>query len=33
MIRRGQKMKNIATVVIDEVQMLEDNDRGTGSTA
>ncbi len=28
MIRRGQKMKNIATVVIDEVQMLEDNDRG-----
>ena len=28
MIRRGQKMANIATVVIDEVQMLEDNDRG-----
>jgi helicase len=28
MIRRGQKMANIATVVIDEVQMLEDADRG-----
>lgn len=28
MIRRGQKMHNIATVVIDEVQMLEDPDRG-----
>lgn len=28
MIRRGEKMKNIATVVIDEVQMLEDKDRG-----
>jgi helicase len=28
MIRRGQKMKNIATVVIDEVQMLENPDRG-----
>ncbi|MFA4860439.1 DEAD/DEAH box helicase [Methanoregula sp.] len=28
MIRCGQKMKNIATVVIDEVQMLEDKDRG-----
>jgi archaea-specific helicase len=28
MIRRGQKMGNIATVVIDEVQMLEDKDRG-----
>jgi helicase len=28
MIRRGQKMHNIATVVIDEVQMLEDKDRG-----
>ena len=28
MIRCGQKMANIATVVIDEVQMLEDADRG-----
>jgi len=28
MIRCGQKMTNIATVVIDEVQMLEDADRG-----
>jgi helicase len=28
MIRCGQKMQNIATVVIDEVQMLEDKDRG-----
>jgi helicase len=28
MIRCGQKMRNIATVVIDEVQMLEDKDRG-----
>ena len=28
MIRCGQKMSNIATVVIDEVQMLEDTDRG-----
>jgi archaea-specific helicase len=28
MIRRGQKMANVATVVIDEVQMLEDKDRG-----
>ncbi|MFA4877924.1 MAG: DEAD/DEAH box helicase [Methanoregula sp.] len=28
MIRCGQKMKNIATVVIDEIQMLEDKDRG-----
>ncbi|MDD1696138.1 MAG: DEAD/DEAH box helicase, partial [Methanoregula sp.] len=28
MIRCGQKMSNIATVVIDEVQMLEDADRG-----
>lgn len=28
MIRRGEKMKNIGTVVIDEVQMLEDKDRG-----
>jgi len=28
MIRRGQKVKNIGTVVIDEVQMLEDPDRG-----
>jgi helicase len=28
MIRCGQKMANIATVVIDEVQMLEDPDRG-----
>jgi len=28
MIRRGEKMKNIATVVIDEVQMLEDPERG-----
>ncbi len=28
MIRRGEKMKNIATVIIDEVQMLEDRDRG-----
>src|SRR5512137_1024391 len=28
MIRCGQKMAGIATVVIDEVQMLEDNDRG-----
>ncbi len=28
MIRCGQKMANIATVVIDEVQMLEDKDRG-----
>ncbi len=28
MIRRGQKMASIATVVIDEVQMLEDADRG-----
>ncbi|HUW86474.1 MAG TPA: DEAD/DEAH box helicase, partial [Methanoregula sp.] len=28
MIRCGQKMVNIATVVIDEVQMLEDADRG-----
>ena len=28
MIRCGQKMQNIATVVIDEVQMLEDPDRG-----
>jgi len=28
MIRRGQRMVNIATVVIDEVQMLEDKDRG-----
>lgn len=28
MIRCGQKMHNIATVVIDEVQMLEDKDRG-----
>ena len=28
MIRRGQKMGNIATVVIDEVQMLEDKERG-----
>jgi helicase len=28
MIRRGQRMGNIATVVIDEVQMLEDPDRG-----
>jgi helicase len=28
MIRCGQRMQNIATVVIDEVQMLEDKDRG-----
>jgi helicase len=28
MIRCGRKMTSIATVVIDEVQMLEDNDRG-----
>ncbi len=28
MIRCGQKMQNIATVVIDEVQMLEDPERG-----
>ena len=28
MIRCGQRMQNIATVVIDEVQMLEDPDRG-----
>ena len=28
MIRCGQKMSNVATVVIDEVQMLEDPDRG-----
>ncbi|MCK9631737.1 MAG: DEAD/DEAH box helicase [Methanoregula sp.] len=28
MIRRGQRMQNIATVVIDEVQMLEDKERG-----
>ncbi|MFA5331704.1 MAG: DEAD/DEAH box helicase [Methanoregula sp.] len=28
MIRCGQKMQHIATVVIDEVQMLEDDDRG-----
>src|SRR5512136_862735 len=28
MIRCGKRMNNIATVVIDEVQMLEDNDRG-----
>ena len=28
MIRCGQKMSNIATVVIDEVQMLEDKERG-----
>jgi putative ATP-dependent RNA helicase len=28
MIRCGQRMANIATVIIDEVQMLEDNDRG-----
>jgi archaea-specific helicase len=28
MIRCGQRMANIATVVIDEVQMLEDKDRG-----
>ena len=28
MIRCGKKMSSIATVVIDEVQMLEDNDRG-----
>jgi len=28
MIRCGQKMSKIATVVIDEVQMLEDGDRG-----
>jgi len=28
MIRCGQRMQNIATVVIDEVQMLEDRDRG-----
>jgi len=28
MVRNGQKMANIATVVIDEVQMLEDADRG-----
>ncbi|WAC04795.1 MAG: DEAD/DEAH box helicase [Methanoregula sp.] len=28
MIRCGQKMKNIGTVVIDEVQMLEDPERG-----
>jgi helicase len=28
MIRRGEKMKSIATVVIDEVQMLEDAERG-----
>jgi helicase len=28
MIRRGQKMHNIGTVVIDEVQMLEDPERG-----
>lgn len=28
MIRCGRKMTGIATVVIDEVQMLEDNDRG-----
>jgi helicase len=28
MIRRGQKSANIATVIIDEVQMLEDADRG-----
>jgi len=28
MIRCGQKMHNIATVVIDEVQMLEDKERG-----
>jgi helicase len=28
MIRCGRKMENIATVVIDEVQMLEDPDRG-----
>ena len=28
MIRRGQRMANVATVVIDEVQMLEDKDRG-----
>jgi helicase len=28
MIRRGKKMANIATVVIDEVQMLEDAERG-----
>ena len=33
MIRCGQKMHNIATVVIDEVQMLEDPERATGSTA
>ena len=28
MIRCGQKMSKIGTVIIDEVQMLEDNDRG-----
>ncbi len=28
MIRCGQKMQNIATVIIDEVQMLEDPERG-----
>ena len=28
MIRCGQKMANIGTVIIDEVQMLEDKDRG-----
>jgi len=28
MIRCGKKMANIATVIIDEVQMLEDPDRG-----
>jgi helicase len=28
MIRCGQRVKNIGTVVIDEVQMLEDTDRG-----
>jgi archaea-specific helicase len=28
MLRLGQKLRNIGTVVIDEVQMLEDRDRG-----
>jgi helicase len=28
MVRNGQKMANVATVIIDEVQMLEDADRG-----
>jgi helicase len=28
LIRRGRKMTGVATVVIDEVQMLEDSDRG-----